>query len=143
MKDAAGVDFGERVFEVLRDADFLESFVGKLFGEDVAQLLAIAFAREIAGTWGVFEANDFHALGLDAAEAFDGEGEVILGITGDRKDAAGDVTVFRPQMQQGLLRISPHFPGERRCGGDAAAVFADFDGARDKDVLKAGAQVFG
>jgi len=30
-----------------------------------------------------------------------------------------------------------------RGGGDAAAVFTDFDGSRDEDILKAGAQVFG
>jgi hypothetical protein len=46
-------------------------------------------------------------------------------------------------VKQRLSRISADFPGERRRGGEAAAVFADFDGAGDKDVLEAGAQVFG
>jgi hypothetical protein len=48
-QDAARLDFGQRVFEILRNANFLERFVRKLFGEDATQLLAIGFAREVAG----------------------------------------------------------------------------------------------
>ncbi len=141
VKNATGVDFGERVLEILRDADFFEGLVRELFGEDTAQLLAETFAREIAGAGGVFEANDFHALWPRAAEAFDGER--VLGIVGDGNDAAGNVAVFRPQVKQRLFGVSTNFPGERRRGGDAAAVLADFDRTGDEDILKAGAQVLG
>src|SRR5258708_5723738 len=96
MKDSAGVDFGKRGLQVLRHADFFERLVGELFGEDAAQLLAIAFSGEVARAGGALEADDFHALWLGAAEALDGEGEAVLGIVGDGNDAAGDVAVFRP-----------------------------------------------
>jgi hypothetical protein len=142
-KDSASVDFGKRMLEILGDRDFFEVFVGKLFRQYAAQLLAVAFARKIARAGGVFEADDFQALWPGTTEALDGEGEAVLGIAGDGDDAAGDVAVFRPQVKQRLSRISADFPGERRRGGEAAAVFADFDGAGDKDVLEAGAQVFG
>src|SRR5260370_27685670 len=89
MKDSAGVDFGERVLQVLRHADFFERLVGELFGEDAAQLLAITFAREVARAGGVHEADDFHALWLGAAEALDSEGEAGLGIVGGGRYAAG------------------------------------------------------
>ncbi len=143
MKDSAGVDFGERVLQVLRHADFFERLVGELFGEDAAQLLAIAFAREVARAGGALEADDFHALWLGAAEALDSEGEAVLGIVGDGDDAAGDVAVFRPQVKQRLFRVSAYFPRQRRHGGDAAAVFADFDGSLNKDFLEARAEIFG
>jgi hypothetical protein len=74
------------------------------------ELLAVALAREVAGAGGALEADDFHALWLDAAEALDGKGEAILGIVGDADDAAGDVAVLRPQMEQRLFRISAAFP---------------------------------
>src|SRR5258705_2161723 len=88
MKDSAGVDFGERVLQVLRHADFFERLVGELFGEDAAQLLAIAFAREVARAGSVHEADDFHALWLGAAEALDSEREAVPGDVGCRGRAA-------------------------------------------------------
>src|SRR5258706_7478781 len=99
MKDSAGVDFGERVLQVLRHADFFERLVGELFGEDAAQLLAIAFAREVARTGGALEADDFHALWLGAAEALDSEGEAVLGIVGECGDAAGGAFTFSAQVE--------------------------------------------
>src|SRR5258708_35786289 len=89
MKDSAGVDFGERVLQVLRHADFFERLVGELFGEDAAQLLAIAFAREVARAGGALEADDFHALWLGAAEALDSEGEPGVGAVGDGENPGG------------------------------------------------------
>ncbi len=119
MKDSAGVDFGERVLQVLRHADFFERLVGELFGEDAAQLLAIAFSGEVARAGGALEADDFHALWLGTAEALDSEGEAVLGIVGDGDDAAGDVAVFRPQVKQRLFRVSAYrsFPEQGFPGG--------------------------
>jgi hypothetical protein len=62
----------------------------------------------------VVKADNFQALGPNAAEALDSEGEAVLGIVGDGDDAAGDVATFRPQVKQRLFRISLDFPGQRR-----------------------------
>lgn len=97
----------------------------------------------VAGDGGLFEADDFHALGLDAAEVLDGWRETVLRIVGDGDDAASGVAVFRLQVKQGLFGISTDFQREGRRGGEAAAVFADFERSGDEDVVKAGAQVFG
>src|ERR1700739_145759 len=116
------------MLDIRGDGDFFDGFVGKLFREDAAQLLAVSFARERAGARGVFQADDFQALGPGAAEALDGEGEAVLGIAGDGDNAAGDIAVLRPQVKQGLFGVSADFPGKRRYRGDTAAIFAYFDG---------------
>ena len=85
--------------------NFLERFVGELLREDAAQLFAIAFAGKVARPGSVFEAHNFHSLGLEAAESLDGQSQPVLGIVGDGDDPAGDVAVFRPQVKQRLFRI--------------------------------------
>jgi hypothetical protein len=40
-------------------------------------------------------------------------------------------------MKQRLAAFASHFPGKRGNGGDAAAIFADFNGCPDKEFLQA------
>jgi hypothetical protein len=122
---------------------FFRGFIRELFGQDAPQLLTVALASEVARAGGVVKADNFQALGPNAAEALDSEGEAVLGIVGDGDDAAGDVATFRSQVKQRLFRISGDFPGQRRHRGEAAAVFADFDSSGDEDILEASAQILG
>jgi hypothetical protein len=46
-------------------------------------------------------------------------------------------------MQQGLRGLPANFPGKRGNGGDAAAIFADFNGRPEQEFLEAAPQLFG
>ena len=124
------------MLEVCGDGDPVQCLIRKLYCQDAPELLAEFFARELFGAAHKLNADDLHALGLYAAKPLDCQSHATVRLVGDGQHAACHVAVFGPQMQQGLAAPA-NFPGKRGTGGDAAAVFADFNGCADKEFLKA------
>jgi hypothetical protein len=76
--------------------DFLNRFVGKLFGKNTAKLFTKLFARKFRGSGYTIETHDFQALRFAATEAFDGESQPGAGLIRNSEHPARYIAVFRP-----------------------------------------------
>jgi hypothetical protein len=52
------------------------------------------------------------------------EREALVGMIGNGKNAARQIVILRPQVEEWLLRGAANFPGESREGSDAPAILA-------------------
>jgi hypothetical protein len=110
---------------------------------DATELAAKILSRYHFGAAFVTQADDFHSLGSASAKAFDGEHDSVRRLIRDATDASRYAAVLRPQAQERLVYCAAYFSGHRGLRGGQAAAFADFDGAGGKEILQAGAQLFG
>lgn len=131
------------MLEIGRDGKRFERFIGKLPRKKVGEAFAEFFARKFAGAALKFPPNEFKPVWFDATEALDGQRQPLLGMVGNREDAAREVKPLRPQMQERLLAVSAYFPGHSRKRRNAAAVLAHFDNPGGGKLLEAGLQFSG
>lgn len=77
----------------------LQSFVGKLLGEDASEARARLLTRQITGRRVELQGDEFKAIRSCPAEALDGKRKALLGMRGDGEHAASEIVPLRPQMQ--------------------------------------------
>ena len=120
------------MLEVGRDGEGEQFFIGKLFSEKVFEVKAEFLAGELAGGAFIILADEFQAVRLGASKTFDGEGETLAGMIGDGQNAAGEIVLIGPDMEQRFFRGAANFPGKMDTGSEAAAVF--LERARSADL---------
>src|SRR5579859_7100772 len=107
--------------------------------EEIAEHLA----RKIAARALEFQAYEFEPVRFCAAKSFDGKREALFGMIRDGQDAARQIVIFRPEVQQRFLSGPSDFPGQSRKGRDSSSVLANFDAAGGGEFLEAGLQFGG
>ena len=139
-EQATNIVAGNGMLEIRRGGQRLDRFIGKLLREEMAEAIAKSFARKIALRALKFHANKFETVGLGAAESLDGKRQALVGMIGDSQNAARQIVILRPQVQERLLRGAAHFPGKSREGSDAPAILANFDSAIRGEFLETSLQ---
>ncbi|OLB34719.1 MAG: hypothetical protein AUH11_17230 [Acidobacteria bacterium 13_2_20CM_57_17] len=88
-------------------------------------------------------ANKFEPLWLVAAEPFDGQRQPLVGMISYCDNAARQVELLRPEMEQRFRAVTAHFPEHSRKRRDAAAILANFHDSGGGKLLEAGLQFGG
>ena len=127
--------------EIGRGEDFSRRVIGKLFRQNTAQAVAKLFAGKFLGGANKIQADHFETLWLAASETFDGQCEANIRLIRNRQHTTRHIAVVRPEMRQRLSFFTADLPGVRRRNGNAAAIFANFDGGAGDKILQAGAQL--
>src|SRR5580704_14912120 len=107
---AADVAARDGMFKIGRSGQRLDRFVGKLFRQDMAKTIAKCFAGKVALSALKFQTNKFEAVGLGASESLDSKREPLVRMIGDGENAPRQIVIFRPEMQERLLRGAANFP---------------------------------
>jgi hypothetical protein len=135
-KKSANIIAGNGMLKIGRGGQGFDRFIGELFREKMAEEIAKCFAGEIADGALELDANKFEAVGLGTAKSFHGKREALFGVIGDGEDAAREIVIFRPEMQERLFGDAAHFPGKPGERGDAATIFANLNPACDGEFLE-------
>src|SRR6266436_4415667 len=142
-KNATRVVSRKRMLEVGGNSQRFHDFIGELFGKDAAKLLAKGVTSDLASRAIKIHANKFDPAWFAAPKPPHGQGQALFGVIDDGQNAAREVVVGGPQVEQRLLRRAAHLPGKAAQSDYASAVFADLHVCRGGKFAESGFQFCG
>jgi hypothetical protein len=124
------------VLEIGSAGQRVESFIGKLLGENAGEARASFLARHIARGRTELEPDKLEPIWLRTAKALYGQCQALLGMSGDRQHAPREIVPLRPQVEKRFLSGAANLPRQTREHGHTAAVLANLDGSSGTEVAK-------
>src|SRR5713101_1684611 len=131
------------MLEIRGNGQRFQRFIGKLLGEDAREALAEFLAAHVASRAIEAGVNKFETVRLGAAEALDSQRKPLVGMVCDGENAASEIVLLRPKMQERLIGGTPDFPEKSRQRRDTATVLANFHGGGGGQFAEADFQLCG